>query len=149
MEGMGNYEVLDFKKDQLICQKGEENMDLYFIKKGKVMAFGNQGTKVTPFAIIEENEFLGEFSYLDNEPRSSHLICLEETKLLVLPSKNIHENFPDWLLTLAQSITSKIRHLNDLVEKKGIRKKNVETVKPLTMDEQRHYYSILQEKGIS
>lgn len=146
---MENFKTINFKKNQLICVKGEENLDLYFINSGKVMAFGNQGTKVTPFAVINEKEFLGEFSYLDEEPRSSHLICIEPTELVVIPAQNIHDFFPDWLLTLAHSITGKIRHLNHVIERKGIRKKNVETVKPLSIDEQRDYYAILQKAGVS
>lgn len=139
MEG----EVIEFKKDQLICKQGDEDTDLYYIKKGKLLVFGNDGTKITPFAELEEGEYLGEFSFFDKMPRSAHVVAKEDSELIRITGESIDELIPPWVTTYANSLIQKVRHLNDLVSKKGIRKQNVKTIKPLSIEEQRHYYQLL------
>ena len=125
LESAKSEDLLKFNKDDIICKAGDENYDLYIIEKGKLLIFGNDGTKITPFATLEKGEFLGEISFFDHEPRSAHVVCLENTELRVIPEQKMKDYFPEWLITLAKTMTGKIRHLNDIVAKRGIRKKNV------------------------
>lgn len=131
-------------KGEIVCAAGEHDSSLFIIHSGKLLVFVTDGTKVTPLAYIGEGEYLGELSFFDREPRSAHVICLEDSTLVEVPVTEIDKQFPNWLVTMAQSITTKLRKSSELIRQKGIRKKNVETIKPLSIEEQREYYQSLQ-----
>jgi len=133
------------KKGEMICVAGEQNSDLYIIHAGKLMVFVTDGTKVTPLAYLGEGEYLGELSFFDHEPRSAHVMCVEDSTLVQIPVSEINKQFPPWLVTIANSITHKLRKSSDLIRQKGIRRKNVESIKPLSIEEQREAYQSLQE----
>jgi CRP-like cAMP-binding protein len=137
--------TLNVEKDQMLCAAGDTENDLFIIHSGKIMVFVNDGTKVTPIAYLGPGEYLGELSFFDNQPRSAHAIAIEASSLIRIPVSEIDRQFPRWLITIAQSITGKIRGADELIRKKGIRRQNVESIKPLTIDEQRHFYKILSE----
>ena len=128
----------------MICAAGDENFDLFMVHSGKLLVFVNDKTKITPLAYIGPGEYMGEMSFFDHRPRSAHVICMEDSTLIKIPVEEVDRQFPDWLITIAQSITSKLRHTGDLIRQKGIRKQNVETIKPLSIEEQREYYQSLQ-----
>lgn len=132
------------KKGDIICVAGEQNSDLFIIHSGKLLVFVTDGTKVTPLAYLNSGEYLGELSFFDGMPRSAHVLAAEETTLIQIPVSEIDKQFPRWLQTIAQSITKKLRYSSDLIRQKGIRKKNVESMKPLSIEEQRAAYQSLQ-----
>ncbi|MFT6070316.1 MAG: CRP-like cAMP-binding protein [Bacteriovoracaceae bacterium] len=136
--------TLNLKAGELVCCAGQEDFDLYIIHSGKLLIYVNDGTKVTPLAYLGEGEYLGELSFFDHMPRSAHVATLEPTTLIQVPVEELERQFPEWLITIAQNITSKLRRTGDLIRQKGIRKQNVESIKPLTMDEQRHYYQLVE-----
>ena len=135
----------DLAKDQMVCAMGERPDNLYYIHSGKLMVFATSGTQVTPLATIGAGEYFGEMSFFDNAPRSAHVIATEETSLVRLSIENLDEQFPSWLFRVAGSMVKKLRYSSDLIRQKGIRRKNVTSIQPLTIDEQRHYYQILQD----
>ena len=132
-------------KDQLMCASGDEADGLYMIHSGKLMVFATSGTQVTPLAILEKGEYFGEMSFFDHKNRSANVIALEDTDLVKLSIDNLEDQFPDWLLKVASSMVKKLRKSSDLIRQKGIRRKNVQSIKPLSIEEQRHYYKILQD----
>ncbi len=132
------------KAGEMICVAGERNSDLFIIHSGKLLVFVTDGTKVTPLAYLGEGEYLGELSFFDKEPRSAHVISVEESTLIQIPVSEIDKQFPKWLVTMALSITKKLRSSSDLIRQKGIRRQNVESIKPLSIDEQRKTYQSLQ-----
>ena len=130
-------------KGDIVCAAGENDSSLYIIHSGKLLVFVTDGTKVTPLAYLGEGEYLGELSFFDGETRSAHVICVEDTSLIEIPVSEIDKQFPPWLVTIAQSITQKLRSSSELIRQKGIRRKNVESIKPLSIEEQRDYYRFL------
>lgn len=141
-----------YEQGQIICSAGEKVFDLYKIYSGRVMVFVTEGTKVTPISILEEGEYIGELSFFDKTTRSAHLICLEKSTLVTIPISELEKHFPDWLETIALSIVGKLRRATELIRQKGIRRKNVESIKPLSIEEQRSFFQILkhyrEEKGL-
>ena len=133
------------KSGDIICASGEKNFDLFKIHKGKLLVFVVDGTKVTPLAYLNEGEYLGELSFFDKEPRSANVISLEDTTLIQIPVSEIDKQFPPWLYQMALSITKKIRKSSELIRQKGIRKKNVESIQPLSIDEQREIFLALSQ----
>lgn len=145
--------TLNLKAGELVCCAGQQDFDLYIIHSGKLLIYVNDGTKVTPLAYLGEGEYLGELSFFDRMPRSAHVATLEPTTLIQVPVEGLGKQFPEWLITIAQNITSKLRRTGDVIRQKGIRKQNVETIKPLSTDEQRYYYQLVEkfreENGIT
>ena len=133
------------KKGDIIFSEEEVNKDLYLIKKGQVLAFVTNRTEVTPISYFRVGEFIGELSFFDKNPRSATLICLEDTELDIYPYGESLKQFPSWCVTLAESITKKIRHYDDVLKNKGIRRKNEETLKPLSIETQRLYFKLLED----
>lgn len=136
--------MVTLKKDQILCLAGDLDTDLYIIHSGKLMVCVNKGTQITPIAYLTKGEYFGELSFFDSQPRSAHVISIEDTSLIRIPVDEKEKQFPRWLLSIAQSLTKKIRRTSDIIRVKGIRKKNVETIKPLSIEEQRHYYQIIK-----
>ena len=136
---------IKLKKNDIILSEGEIHRDLFLINKGKVMAFVTKRTEVTPIAYFEEGDFIGELSFFDQKPRSANLICLEDTNLHIYPYEESLEQFPKWSITLAESITKKIRHYDNILKNKGIRRKNEEILKPLSIESQRQYFKVLED----
>ncbi|WP_127715950.1 Crp/Fnr family transcriptional regulator [Halobacteriovorax sp. HLS] len=136
--------TLNLKRGDIICAEGENEYDLFIVHSGKILIFVTSGTKVTPLAHIEAGEYLGELSFFDKKSRSASAVCLEDTTVIKVPVEEVSNQFPDWLETLATSITARLRVADELLAKKGIRKKNVKTMPSLSIEEQREYYSYLQ-----
>jgi CRP/FNR family cyclic AMP-dependent transcriptional regulator len=135
----------ELMKDQIMCATGEKFDGLYLIHSGKLMVFVTSGTQVTPLAILSAGEYFGEMSFFDDSPRSANVIAIEETSVVKLTIDDAQNKFPKWLHQIASSMVGKLRESSDIIRQKGIRKKNVETIKPLSIDEQRHYYGVLQD----
>ncbi len=137
--------TIQFKKDQIVCTSNENDYDLYLIHQGKLMIFADEGSRITPIAFLNSGEYFGELSFFDHLPRSANAICLEETTLIKIPVNELEAQCPSWLMTLSKAIVKKLRNATSLMAEKGIRKKNVETIQALSIEDQRHYYQILKE----
>lgn len=134
------------KKDQLVCVAGDREVDLYKVKSGSLMVFVNEGSKITPIAYLKSGEYLGELSFFDHQPRSAHVIALEKTELIKLPIEELNKHAPRWLITIAKSIAGKIRHADEVMRQKGIRRQNVATIKPLSQEEQHHFFKLIESR---
>lgn len=141
MEG----EFLEFKKDQLVCKQGEELHDIYKVISGKLFICTSKGTMVTPLAIIKKGEFFGEMSFFTKHPRIANAIALEDTQLVKISSTKYKESIPQWVHQLIKNVVLDISKLNQIIAEKGIRKTIDESVKPLSIEEQRHYHNLIKE----
>ena len=142
---MENTLKLSLKANDMICAAGEEDHDLYILESGRLLVFVNEKTKITPVSTIEAGNYFGEFSFFDKKPRSAHVVCTEDSTLIKIPLSEVEKKIPGWIITLSQYLTGKARRANELIAKKGIRKKKVKTVPALSIEEQRKYYKILEE----
>ena len=142
---MSKDETIHLKKNDIIFAEGESDYNLYLISSGKVMAFLIHRTEVTPVAYFKNGDFIGELAFFDKSLRSASLVCIEDTVLKKYNYQKSKNQFPDWSIVLAESITKKIRHFDELIKNHGIRRKKTESMKPLSIEEQRHYYRLLKE----
>ncbi len=136
--------TIKLKKDDILCRAGDDNSDLYLIHRGKLMIFVIDGTKVTPIAYLGKDEYVGELSFFDGQKRSAYVVAIEDTDLIEIPVKESHQQFPGWLLKLAKFMTKTTREIDETLRTSGIKRKNVETIAPLSIEEQRHYYQLSQ-----
>lgn len=135
----------EYQTDEIVCLAGSEDYDLYLIHGGKLLIFGNEGSRVTPIAYLGPGEYFGELSFFDHQSRSAHAVAIEPTTLIKIPASELNVHCPHWLKTLAGQLVAQVREATNLLNSKGIRRKNVETIQPLSIDEQRHYYQLLED----
>ncbi len=133
MEGF----FLDFEPNQVICRKDDPSSDLFYLKSGKLLICTHQVTEVKALARIEPGEFIGELSFFDGHPRSTHIIAIEKSVVVQIPKAELSNLLPLWYLQVGINLTKKIRLLDQVVQESRIRKYNSQEEKPLTMAEQR------------
>ncbi len=129
----------------VICREGDEEKDIYLVLKGKLLICSRSGHRVTPIAYIGPNEYFGEMSFFDNQARSADVIAVEDTELLQIPPQALKSQLPKWLLFTTRQMTQRLRMMDQVISDKGIKRVNVETIKPLSIEDQRKLYDILQD----
>ncbi len=128
---------LNFKKHEVICRQGDPSADIYYLKSGVLLICTVHGTEVKALARINPGQFIGELSFFDGNPRSTHIVALEESEIVQIPKNELSELLPVWFLQVGINITKKIRLLDTVVNESRIRKFNSQEMKPLTIEDQR------------
>ncbi|MBC7429044.1 MAG: cyclic nucleotide-binding domain-containing protein [Bacteriovorax sp.] len=134
------------KKDEILFLADGDDKDLYIIQKGRVMVFVQKGSQIIPIAYLTSGEYIGELSFFDEGKRSASIICTEDTEFLKISVEEMHTHCPVWMKIIGIQLTRKIREDDELIRSKGIRKKNVEGIKPLSMEEQTHCFKLVDQK---
>lgn len=140
-----NTYTLELEKDQVLCREGDPESDLYIVLRGKLLVCVRKGTQVIAIATLGEGEYIGELSFFDNKPRGADIVALEPCQLVKIPAQEIRTSFPNWILNAGKVLATKLRLQDDVIRQKGVKKSNVQTIKPLSIDEQRHYHKILSK----
>lgn len=140
---MEGTQTISLKKDDILFLAEQHDSDLYIIKNGKVMVFVQKGSEITPIAYLTKGEYIGELSFFDDEPRSASIICMEDSEFLKIKKDEMDKHFPQWLKIIGQQLTKKIRFGDEIIRSKGIRKKNLESIKPLSMEEQTRCFKLV------
>ena len=133
-------QLISLKKYQILFLAGEKNNDLFIIQKGKVLVFVQNGSQIIPVAYLNPDEYIGEFSFFDNYPRSASIICMEDTVFKKITSEAMNAQLPNWLKIIGNQLSLKVRHNDELIRSKGIRKINIDSIKPLSIEAQTHYF---------
>ncbi|MBT4790084.1 MAG: cyclic nucleotide-binding domain-containing protein [Halobacteriovoraceae bacterium] len=136
-------EIIKISKDTILCREGDDDSDLYMVSKGSLLICSRSGHMVTPLAYVKAGEYFGEMSFFDNKKRSADVISLEDTTLIRVPTSSLKDQVPTWLLVMAKRMTHKLRIMGQVIKDKGIKRHNVVGMKPLSIEQQRHYYELL------
>ena len=136
---------LSFKKNQVVFLANSKESDLFFIQSGKLMICVMKGSEIIPLAYLGQGEFLGELSFFDHKPRSATVIALEESILLSVSTHQGEKQIPSGILTMARSLTKKVRYNDELIRKHGLRKRHIESIAPLSIEEQTHFYQVIKK----
>ena len=76
--------VREFAAGEAIVRQGEAGLGLYFITGGRAkVEVDREGHKIV-VAELKEGDFLGEFAIIDDKTRSASVICLDDTRCLLL-----------------------------------------------------------------
>lgn len=135
--------VLNLPKDHLLCKEGDLDRELYKVFSGRLLVCTSNGTKLTPIAYLEKGDYFGELSFFDGKVRSAHVICIEDSTLVKIPQAELKKQFPRWLITLSKSMTRKIRLMDNIIGKSGIKRKKVDSIQALSIEEQTYYNKII------
>lgn len=136
---------ITLEENTVLCREGDEEKDIYLVISGRLLICSRSGKRVTPIAYIGENEYFGEMSFLDNKPRSADVVAIEPTELLQIPPEALKDQLPKWLLFTMRQMTQRIRSMDEVIRDRGIKRQNVDTIKPLSIDEQRVLFDIINQ----
>lgn len=112
----------DIPKNTEIIREGEIGKYLYIIEKGKVSIFRKFGEDNFFLTELEEKDFFGELSLIDEEETSATVIATEDCKLLKIKADDfkaitmVDSNLSAKLWeALARSLSERIRKTTDIV----------------------------------
>lgn len=143
---VSGQESIILKKHDVLCLEGDLETDLYVVEKGQLIVCVIKGTQVSPLAYIGPNEFIGEMSFFDKRPRSANIIALEECQLTKITSDAMYKSLPRWLISMGRAMANRIRLTDEVIRSKGLKFANAESIKPLSIDEQRTYFQAVSLK---
>lgn len=100
-------------KGSVILFEDDPGDALYVVIEGqvKVVLIGEDGREVI-LATLADGDFFGEMSLIDDEPRSAHVIAMENSNLLVLRRDDFQrclEDNPRMALGLLRALTKRLR----------------------------------------
>jgi len=106
----------EYSKGEYIVKQGESGLGLFFITSGRVKVEVERNETKSVVATLQSEDFLGELSIIDNKPRSANVICLEDTRCLLLTrdsfSKLINK-YPEIAIQMAKALAGRIRASNE------------------------------------
>lgn len=137
---------ISLKKDDILFLAEENEKDLFVIERGEVMVFVQKGSQIIPVAYLGAGEYIGELTFFDEGKRSASIICTQDSDFIKISVDQLHEHCPAWMKTIGMQLTRKIREGDELIRSKGIRKKNVEGIKPLSIEEQSYCFKLVDLK---
>ncbi len=108
----------EYTKGEHIVKQGESGLGLFFITSGRVKVEVDRNGAKAVVAQLQAEDFLGELSIIDNKPRSANVICLEDTRCLLLTrdsfSKLINK-YPEIAIQMAKALAGRIRAANERI----------------------------------
>lgn len=107
---------IEFRAGHVLFNEGDVSKDLYVMAGGKVeiTAGGEHIAYIT-----DPGSYIGEMSFLLNQPRSATATVLEPSVVLVLGEDTLEKTImasPDYAIKLAKSLASRLDRQNKLVQ---------------------------------
>ncbi len=108
-----------YPKNSVILFEDDPGDALYVVGKGqvKVVLIGEDGREVI-LSVLGEGEFFGEMALIDDQPRSAHVIAMEDSTLLVVRREDfqgILTQQPLLALALLRELTRRLRRVDEKV----------------------------------
>jgi len=108
-----------YPKGSLILSQGDPGESLFLIQSGqvKVTVVAEDGREVI-LSVLGAGSFFGEMALLDDEPRSAHVIAMEETTLLHLRREDFRARLklaPDLAIALLRELSRRLRRADDTI----------------------------------
>src|SRR5205823_15031602 len=108
-----------YPKHSVILFEDDPGDALYVVAKGqvKVVLIGEDGREVI-LSVLGEGDFFGEMSLIDEEPRSAHVIAMEDSNLLVIRREDfqaILQQSPGIAMGLLRELSRRLRRVDEKV----------------------------------
>ncbi|MDQ6786654.1 MAG: DUF1003 domain-containing protein [Acidobacteriota bacterium] len=132
-------EVIDSKKvveNEILFHAGEPGESLFIVKSGEVELFikDTAGQKIV-LKVAEREDIFGDFSMLDNRPRSATAQALVDTELFVLDRDDLlllFQRKPEAALSMMAAMSAMLRRADDLLRTRVSRNLNEEMAEKLS-----------------
>ena len=125
-----------FKKDSVIFCEGEPSHYLYIIKRGEIaiVKYNDVNKNLMLLTVLEDQDFLGEVSVLDDGVRSASAIALSSTEVIVIKKSDIKKvlrDCPVWLQEVVRTLSYRVRDSISTLSEHSITDDNKDTLKYL------------------
>ena len=108
-------ENISWTAGEIIYKAGDESEFAYLLTKGEVEIISEKGTRV---GFINEDEVFGELSILLNTKRTVTAITLKESKALLIPKKNLQNDYNKtsfFIKAILRSTYMRLTNLNSTI----------------------------------
>lgn len=127
----------------IIIKQGDSSNTIYFVEEGELLVFVVDGNKVSPVATVGPGEIIGEMAFFAGTHRAAYVMTKSNATLKEIDSDTIKDKLPDWLFKMTKNVVDRIHHLDKVIAKSGIKRKKVDSVKPLSIKEQREILALI------
>ena len=108
-----------YPKNSVILFEDDPGDALYVVGQGqvKVVLIGEDGREVI-LSVLGHGEFFGEMALIDDEPRSAHVIAMEDSTLIVIRREDfqgILRQSPGIALALLRELSRRLRRVDEKV----------------------------------
>lgn len=108
-----------YPRNSVIVFADDPGDALYLVAAGqvKVVIVGEDGREVI-LAVLGPGDFFGELALIDDEPRSAHVIAMDDARLLVLRRDDFQralETHPRIALGLLRAVARRLRRADDKI----------------------------------
>src|SRR3990172_5377805 len=108
-----------YPKNSVILFEDDPGDALYVVLTGlvKVVLIGEDGREVI-LSVLQEGDFFGEMSLIDDEPRSAHVIAMTDANLLMLRREDFQRRLqeaPTIALGLLGEMSRRMRKADDKI----------------------------------
>ena len=108
-----------YPRNSVILFEDDPGDALYVVAQGqvKVVLIGEDGREVI-LSVMGEGEFFGEMALIDDEPRSAHVIAMEDSTLLVIRREDFQgqlKQTPGIALALLRELSRRLRRVDEKV----------------------------------
>lgn len=106
-------------RGSMILSQGDRGDALFLIRSGqvKVSVVAEDGREVI-LSVLGAGSFFGELALLDDEPRSAHVIAMEDTVLLQLHREDFRNRLklsPELSVSLLRELSRRLRRTDDTI----------------------------------
>ena len=106
-----------YPKGSVIVFEDDPGDALYLVAAGqvKVVIIAEDGREVI-LSVLGEGSFFGEMAVIDDEPRSAHVIAMEDSSLLVLRREDFYSRLrssPEVAISLLREISRRLRRADE------------------------------------
>ncbi|QTA78367.1 Cyclic nucleotide-binding domain-containing protein, DUF4388 [Desulfonema limicola] len=113
LQELGTFlKLVNYKKGDLVIEKGTPGLNLYIIAAGRVEVIGEDDIPIT---LLEQGEIFGEMSLISGQPVGATIKAVETLKLLYIKGKDfgkILENYPSVQIYFARLLATRLTKTN-------------------------------------
>lgn len=114
--------LIQVKAGEHLFHEGQFPGAMYLIRKGKMRVYRRENGVEIDLETLDENQIIGELSFLDGSLRSASAQALVDTTLVKISgpafSKTL-EGLPDWLKILIRTLCLRLRNANSKIRSPG------------------------------
>ena len=106
---LGQLDLLDFKKNDIVFEKNDESEGMYCILEGSVEVVLPSTKGLIILAILNQGEIFGELGFISKIKRTATILVREDSKILLLNQKEfvkLESNYPSLALKLLTNLFS-------------------------------------------
>jgi len=108
-----------FAPGETVIRAGDAGSSMFVLHGGRVQVRVSEGGHFRPVAVLNEGDFFGEMALFTGEPRTAHVVAMEETEVLEIgheAMKKLFDTNPDLVESLSYIIAERRKGLADRPE---------------------------------